>query len=230
MNRIARVVRVLVTAWPATLGWTLAVLTAAFSINLLVFWSIGDSLEEPKTGGLASIYIVQFIACWQLIHQFFGFIVGLNVTRRAFYIAAVLVTLGQSLAFAMLLYVMARLEDATGGFGINLAFFDPVPVTNSASPLTILVYAVPMALASCWGLFLGSITKRWGTNGFFALSLVGIVAIGLLALLITWVDGWPAIGTWLVDQSPVAMIIGWALLPAVAFGAAGFVPLRRAVP
>jgi hypothetical protein len=230
MNRVSRVARILLTAWAPTLGWPLAVLTAAFTINLAVFWSIGDAVDEPTTGGLASIFVVQFIACWQLIHQFFGFVVGLNATRRSFYAAALLVTLGQSLAFAVLLYGMARIEDATGGWGINLAFFDPVPVTHSASPLTILVYAVPMALMSCWGLFLGSVTKRWGTNGFFVLSLLGIVAIGLVAVLITWLDGWSAIGTWLLNQSPMAMAIGWALLPAVALAAAGYAPLRTTVP
>jgi hypothetical protein len=229
MNRVLRVARVELTSWPSTLGWPLVILASAFVLNLLIFASIGDAVT-PVTGGLVSIYIVQFIVCWQAMHQFFSFTVGLNATRRTFYLATTLVAIGQSLAFGVLLYVMGQIERASGGWGLNLGFFDPLPVTHSASPLTILVYSVPMALVSCWGLFLGAITKRWGGNGFFALTLLSIVVVGLLVLLITVVDGWPAIGSWLTDQSGLALTIGWALVPTVALAAGGYVPLRRAVP
>jgi hypothetical protein len=229
MNRLLRVARVQLTSWPMALGWPLAILASSFVINLAVFGSIGDHVDAV-TGGLASIYIVQFIVCWQAIHQYFSFSVGMNATRRTYYAATTLVVSGQSLLFGILLYVFARVEHATGGWGMDLRFFDPVPVTHSASPLTILVYAVPMVFVSCWGLFLGTITKRWGANGFFALSLLGIVVVGGLAFLITELHGWPAVGDWLTDQSGWALAVGWALLPTVVFGAGGFALLRRAVP
>ena len=229
MNRVLRVARVELISWPTSLGWPVVILASAFVVNLLIFAAIGDAVT-PITGGLVSIYIVQFIVCWQAMHQFFSFAVGLNATRRTFYIATVLVALGQSLAFGVLLYGMAQIERASDGWGISLRFFDPLPVTHSASPLTILLYAVPMALVSCCGLFLGSVTKRWGGNGLFALSLLEIVVAGLLILLITAMDGWPAIGAWFVDQSALALTIGWALAPTVALALGGYVPLRRAVP
>ena len=229
MNRVLRVARVELTGWPMSLGWPVIILASAFVVNVLIFAAIGDAVT-PVTGGLISIYCVQFIVCWQAMHQFFSFTVGLNATRRSFYLATTLVAIGQSVAFGVLLYVMAQIERASGAWGINLNFFDPLPVTHSASPLTILVYAVPMALVSCWGLFLGSITKRWGGNGFFTLTLLSIVVVGLLVLLINGMDGWPAIGSWLTDQSGLALTIGWALVPTVALAVGGYLPLRRAVP
>jgi hypothetical protein len=230
VNRLSRVTRVQLTAWPLAFGWPVGILATSFVINVAIFAALGDRIEAPVTGGVVSIYVVQFIVCWQSMHQLFSFTVGLNATRRTFYAATSLVALGQSIAFGLLLYVFAQVEHATGGWGIDMHFFDPLPVTHSASPLTILVYAVPMALISFCGLFLGTVTKRWGGNGFFVLSVLSIIAIGGLIVLITLLDGWPAVETWLADQSGLALTLGWTLLPTVAFGAGGYAVLRRTVP
>lgn len=232
MNRVLSVARILVTSWLNTLGWPVIILASSFAVNLIIFTAIGDAIPKDGfiTGGVVSIYIVQAIASGQAITQFFSFAVGLNVTRRTFYLATCLVVLAQSIIFAVLLYGCALIEHATDGWGIGLPFFDAVPVTHGNSPVNILVYAVPMALLSFIGVFIGVVTKRWGNSGFFVLSVLTVLGFGLLGALITWLGAWAAVGSWFVDQPLLLLVAGWALIPVVALAGGGYAVLRRASP
>jgi hypothetical protein len=233
MNRVLSVARVLVMSWLNTLGWPVIILASSFAVNLVIFAAIGTIIPKDGfivTGGILSIYIVQAIASGQAITQFFSFAVGLNVTRRTFYLATCLVVLAQSVVFAMLLYVCALIEHATNGWGIGLPFFDPLPMTSGNSPVNIVLYALPMALLSFVGVTVGVVTKRWGGSGFLVLSLLTVVGSGLLSALINWLGAWPAIGIWLVDQPILLLVAGGTLIPAAALAGGSYAVLRRASP
>jgi hypothetical protein len=230
VRRTLTVSRVLYLNWPMALAFPLGIMATSFIINILIFAALGDAAAEGGTGGLASLYIVQLIVCWQGMLQNFAFSVGLNVTRRAFYAASVLVATIQSVGYAVFLYGCALVERATDGWGVHLHFFDPLPVTHSFSPVTILVYAVPLLLISFLGLFLGAVNKRWGSTGVFILAIVSIFVLGGIAALITFLDGWPAVGHWLVARSWRSIAIGWSLIPAALAAAGGWWVLRRTVP
>ena len=228
--RILTTARVLMANPAMALLLPLGILASSFVVNLMVFSSIDEVQEGGVTGGLLSIYFTQFIICWISVHQFFSFSVGLNSTRRAYYAAAVLVSVGQALLFSVILYLGGIVERATDGWGTNLRFFDPTPVTSSNSPVTILVYAVPLILFSCLGLLQGALSKRFGTRGFFLILIVGFVVAGGLVVLVSQLDGWSAIGSWLADLSGLSVAIGWALIPTALAGAVGWWALRRATP
>jgi hypothetical protein len=234
MSRVLRVAQIQLTSGRGAFGWPLTILGISFAVNLAFFAAMGDRLpNQPDahiTGGLGSIYILQLIAAWQSMNQMFSFAVGLNVTRRTFYAGTLLVTTGLSLVFGGLLYLFELLEHASGGWGIDLPFFDPLPATHGNSPLNILVYAVPMLMLSSVGLFLGIVTKRWGVNGFFGLTVLSLVLTGLLGVLASWLHGWSAIGSWLTGQSAVGLLVGWLLVPATLLVAGGYGLLRRAIP
>jgi len=234
MNRVLRVARIHLTSWRGAFGWPLSILAISFTVNLAFFASMGDNLPDQPgahvTGGVVSIYVVQLIAAWQSMNQAFSFAVGLNVTRRTFYAGTLLVLAALSLVFGLVLYLLELVEHATGGWGIQLPFFDMVPATHGNSPLHVLVYAVPMFMLSCLGVFLGTITKRWGVNGFFAFTVLGLVGLGLVAILLSWLDRWPTIGHWLAGQSGLALLTGWILIPAVLLAGGGYGLLRRAIP
>ena len=129
-----------------------------------------------------------------------------------------------------LLYLLELLEHATGGWGIALPFFDLLPATHGNNPVNVLTYGVPMFVFSCLGVFLGTVTKRWGVNGFFALTALSVVGFGLVIVLITWLQRWSTIGHWLAGQSELALLVGWILVPAVLLAGGGYGVLRRAVP
>src|SRR5699024_8214556 len=95
------------------------------------------------TGALMSIYIVVLLSHIQTMTQLFSFTVGLNTTRRTFFNGTALMIFGQSLVYGVLLYLLRLAEQATGGWGMDLVFFD-LPFLSQDNPLfQILVYMVP---------------------------------------------------------------------------------------
>lgn len=208
----------------------LVVLAGSFAVNVMVFAASDQAQAEGRTGGVASIYFAQLVIAWVSVHQNFSFTVGLNATRRAFYLASVAAAVVQSLVYGLVVHVCNILERATGDWGIGLAFFDPAGLTPDASPLTYLVYTVPLAFVTMLGLLLGSVSKRFGTRGFFLVSIAAFLVIGLIATVITYLDGWAPIVDWLARQSPRGVLTGWLLVPTVLAGLGGWFVLRRAVP
>lgn len=231
MKRVVAVARIVLTNWPYALLWPVGIMTGSFLINIALFASIGGQIEGMNvTYGIISIYAVQLIVYSQSMTQMFSFAVGLNATRRAYYAGTALVAVAQSLAFGVLLYLAKLVEHATHGWGVRLAFFDPVGVTHGNGPAQILVYAVPMVLASFIGVFTGVVVKRWGGNGVFTLSVLTLLVTGGAAVLITWTRSWPAVGHWFTSQSALALTVGWVLIPVAALAAGAYGLIRRATP
>jgi hypothetical protein len=231
MNRVLRVARVQLTTWKPSFGWPVAILGISFLFNFAFFGSMGDELtDQPVTYGLVSIFIFQAIMASQMITQGFSFAVGLNVTRRTYFAAASAVLGLQSVTFAVLLYLLSIVEQLTDGWGLAMRYFTVLPITQNYSPLSVIVFLVPMLLFSYIGLLLGVVAKRWGTNGVLLLILLALVVLGAVVVLITWADGWPGVGAWLGDQSGLGLIAGWALLPLVVAVAGSYGLTRRAIP
>lgn len=231
MNRVLSVARVQLITWPLVLGWPLAIMFSSFAVNLALFAAIGDKIPgEHVTGGLASIYVVQLIVYTQAMTHTFSFAVGLNATRRAFYLGTATLAIGHSLLYGILLYGLKAIEHATHGWGVSLGFFDVGPLTHGNNPLTILVYTVPMVLCAFLGMLVGVVTKRWGTNGVFALTVAASLVFGGAAFLITQHHGWSTVGSWLADQPGLALAAGWPLIPLVVVAAGSYGLLRRATP
>lgn len=229
-SRTLAVTRLQLTTNPILLVLPVLVLVAAFVVNLMIFSSVDRAAEGGATGGVASIYFTQMVIAWASVHQQFNLAVGLNVTRRAFYLGSVAVVVIESVLYGLVLVLGSVLERATDKWGVNLAFFNTTSLTDDASPTTFLVYAVPLTFVTMLGLFFGAVNKRFGTRNFFLLSVAAILVLGLIATLITYLNGWEPIVGWLARQSPLAIIAGWTLIPTVLVAVGGWFVLRRAVP
>jgi hypothetical protein len=193
---------------------------------------MGDDMpdENRATGGIVSIYIMQIIMCSIALSQVFSFAVGLNVTRRTFYLAQSLVVICQSLLYGVLLYVLDVVEQLTNGWGIHMTYFSLGTAVDGYSPLSIVIYAVPMVLCSYVGLFYGVIAKRWGNAGVIWASVLAGVGPGHGRRAGHPLRRWPSVASWLQGQSGLVLAAGWTLLPLVALAGGGYALLRRAIP
>jgi len=227
-SRVLAMVRLQLTVYPFLVVLPIIVVWASFVITRLSV--IGVQEPNVRVGGLMSIFLVQLGLAAVGGYQSFGHAVGLNVTRRAFYLASLLTGALESVLYGLMLYLAGILERATDGWGAHLRFFDPTPVTSSTSPVTILVYTVPLLFMTVVGLFLGALVKRLGPRNFILVSVAAALVLGLVAALITYLDGWGPIVGWLARQSPLAIFTGWLLVPTALAGAGGWLVLRRAVP
>jgi len=229
MNRIRQVARLQMPAWPQILGWTWSMVAVTFGINLLSVmanYDPGDGVTT--TGGLISVCGIAIGMATVSVTQIFPYALSMSVTRREFYLAWSLLALVQSVLYALVLCLLRVVEQATGYWGMRMRFFD-LPFMDDANPVLLLLgYAVPMLVMTHLGILLGTVHLRWGTTGVLAGLTLAFTALGLAAALITWTRQWHAIGRWLLDQSPTALLAGWPVLVAAAFAVGGYTLIRRA--
>lgn len=232
MNRVLATARVQLAAWPSTLGIPWLVLGLSFAINLAVAAIVNTSPQEGghSAGGLLALYIFMLIAYVLTMTQYFPMILGLSVTRRTFYLATCLLAIVQSLSYAIVLYVLKLVEAASGGWGLSMSFFGLDFLSPGNGLLQVLVYAVPLLLMSFLGIFCGVTFKRWGASGMFTLAIASLVVLGGLAVLVTWLRWWGAIGAWFADQSSLSLFAGWPALLVLVLAGANLLMLRRATP
>ena len=229
MNRIRQVARLQMPAWPYMVGWTWGLTAATFGINLLSVIANHDPGDGvTTTGGVVSLYGIATGMAAVSVTQIFPYALGMSVTRREFYLAWSLLAVVQSVAYALVLCLLRAVEQATGYWGMGMRYFS-LPFMDDANPVLLLLgYAVPMLVATHLGILLGTVHLRWGTTGVLASLTLAITALGLAAALITWTRQWHAIGRWLLDQSPTALLGGWPVLVAAALAVGGYTLIRRA--
>lgn len=232
MKRLLNVMRIHTTHGEWLWMWPLAVLLVTFLFNVVIITLAGgfDNGSDHSTGGLVSTYIFTAIGQVQSITQLFSFAVGLSVTRRAFYIATSIVVLVQSAVFGLLLTVLKLIEQATGGWGVRLAFFRFFVLTQDGLLAQWAAYTVPFIGLSSIAIALAAVFKRWGQAGVVVTGLsIGIVISAAVAV-ITWQNWWLQIGAFFVNTSTLALQAGYPLVIAALAGGAGWLVLRRAAP
>jgi hypothetical protein len=232
MNQVLPVVRLQLVNWRFGLGMPLGILTMVFALNLGLFGSMGDVIppDGRMTGAIMSIYVVVGVGLLQTMTQTFPFALGMSVTRRAFLAGVALLAAAEALGFGALLLVLNLVERASGGWGLGLKFFALDFMTVDSPALQWLVFVVPFLVFAAVGVFTGVVFKRWGQPGVYGVVVAASVALGGLAVLITWRGGWPAVGGWFADQPVAALFAGYPLILVVLLGGASWLAIRRATP
>ncbi|WP_369132191.1 hypothetical protein [Modestobacter sp. I12A-02662] len=233
MNRLLAVARMHLVHPLVILGVPWMVVGISFAINLPI-WALGDIAEQAGdsgfTGGLASLYITVLIVFVQAVTQMFPFAMGVSLSRRTFYAGTALVALVQALGYGTALTLLDAVENATGGWGVGLAFWGPGPIDVGNPALQVAVYALPMLACAFLGMCIGSVSKRWGTTGLWTLGMSTLLVVGGLGVLLTWQRAWGNLGRWLVDQSVYEYTILLPTVAAVVLAGMTWTALRRSVP
>src|SRR5699024_5374574 len=149
-------------------------------------------------------------------------------TRRDFYAGTVVTAVLIGAVNAALLLILAQIERATDGLGVQLQVASIVlHVTENRVLLFFGITLVTAAFAAI-GMLAGVIYLRWRANGVFSAALAIAIAAAAAALLITWQRGWPAVGRFFTDTPLAALLLGVpAVAAAVIFGG-GYRMMRTA--
>jgi len=207
------------------LVWGILALT--FAINLAIYAVI--PLTQPGgnfTGALISIYIFMVVIGLQAATRFLPFALTLGVSRRTYYLGTVLLVVSLSALYAAILTALWALEGATNGWGLQLHFFRVPWILDGPWYQVLVTTFVLLALVFLFGLWAGLIFRRFGLIGtvvFFALLVIAGVAA---ALLVTWRQWWPAVGSYLSDLNVLAAS-GMLALVAAAIAGGGYLTIRR---
>jgi hypothetical protein len=233
MNRVLGAARMHLTHPLLSVGIPWAIVFSSFAINLAI-WGVGGVGDETNgdatTGGLASLYITVAIVFIQAVTQMFPFAMGLSLSRRDFYLGTALTAVVQSLGYALALTVLAAIEDATDGWGMQLSFWAPGPLDVDNPALQVAVFGLPMLACAFLGMAIGVVVKRWGAIGLYVLGLSTLLVSGAVAFVATWQQRWQEIGSWMVDLSVTSLTIAIPAVAALALAGLAFFGIRRAVP
>lgn len=231
MNRVLAAARLNLAHPLVTLGMPWLIVSLSFAVNVAVWHLTPAGADDGGfTGGVLALYITAMIVYLQAVTQLLPFAMGLSLSRRTFYLGTALLAVVHSLAYGIAIAVLTSIEDATGGWGADLAFWAPGPLHVDNIALQVLVSGAPMLAFLFAGIGIGVVSKRWGPSGVWVLSIGGIVVLGGLVVLFSWLDTWPAIGTWLADQSVTTLAVGLPVALAVLVAALSYTGLRRVVP
>jgi hypothetical protein len=233
MNQVLRVARIQLVNARAVIGLPVGILLLVLAANIVIFLAMGTPAlngEGVITGGLLSIYITMVLAHLQTMTQMFPFAVGMSITRRAFLLATALIVTAQALGYSVLLWLLKLVEEATGGWGLDLAFFE-LPFLDHDNPLAqILVFAAPFLFCSFVGLWFGTVYQRWGQYGAWSLTIGLALLVVAVVAVVSWQRWWPAVLDFL-DAQPMTVLFGvYPLLLGILFAAGTYITARRAVP
>jgi hypothetical protein len=214
------------------------IFAAIFGANLAIWYAITvsaggrDKLDPAafsNNGGAWWILVYLMVAAVQAMNLTFRFAIGMGFTRRDYYVGSVAYFTLLAMMFATGITVLALVERATNGWGVQGRFFSPwlgndFPVFQIwylIAAVALLFIFVGVAAATMW--------VRWAAVGlyvFFGSLVVGVVAS---VWLITWTKAWESVGHFFVSHSLFALV-SMTLPISAACALFGYVMMRKATP
>jgi|tagenome__1003787_1003787.scaffolds.fasta_scaffold20735917_2 hypothetical protein len=233
MNRVLATARLQLVHPAVIFGMPWAIAASSFAINWGI-WSLADLRSQAGdgafTGGVLALYVTVALVFVQAVTQLMPLAMGLSLSRRSYWLGTALVGVASALGYGVALAVLSAVEKATHGWGVGLDFWAPGPLQVDNFFLQILVSGAPMLAFVFAGIGIGVVSKRWGTNGVWTLSVVTLLVLGGVSVLVTWLHGWDEIGRWLTSQSLATLAIGLPVLLAAGIAALSFRGIHRVVP
>ncbi|MBY3791918.1 ABC transporter permease [Rhodococcus fascians] len=229
MNRILNVARVHNTSWATTFAWPLGILVAVFVLTYGIFSVVPESDSDVSfSGGVFSVYGFAIAFYVTAITQCFPYALSLSITRREFLTATALVGVAQSVALGTIIYLLSVVEAATDGFGLKIRMFGLARYATDNPLLQWLTLVIGLLLIGSIGAFVGVVYRRFRTNGLFTLGLVGLVVFGGGAIVITWQNWWPDVGTFFTDTPRVLLLVVVPLVITGIFSTVSWMGLLKA--
>ncbi|MDR2381441.1 MAG: hypothetical protein LBE08_09795 [Bifidobacteriaceae bacterium] len=240
MNRRPRTLKVvrLHLANRATYIWVpLAVVGATFLISLAMWGVIllgfrGEPL--PSSGGFGGLQLIPSYYCVtlgiQAMMYTYPFAMAMSLTRREYINGTMLLATLFATCLATLYAVGRAIEDLTNGYGVWLRFFHLSEWIGHTTWWEQWLFLAGLNLMLLMAGFSGTTVFRRG--GALRLVVVltcwmfGVVGASALVTLCEW---WPAVGTWMMQQTPGTG--GFIMLViAAGFAVGSYWSMRKTVP
>ena len=230
MDRILAAARLHTVRPLATIGLTWLIVLGVALINVIVWRTTPQDENSAAAGAVVPLAAVVLVSFVQAVTQLLPFGMGMGLSRRSFYAGTALAAVLLSAAYGLALTALAAIERATGGWGVDLAFFAPPWVEARHPVLQWVALSALLLLAAATGAGIGIVYKRFGATGMYLLTVAVIVVVGAALLAIGTLDAWQQVGNWLTGQSMVVLAVALPAVLTVGGGVLSFAGLRRVVP
>lgn len=226
MSTIVNVTRYHLVDWIQILllPWLITVVT--FLVNLVIFMLLPTPDAGFYSGGLGTMYIFLLIVGALLVTRSLPFGLAMGASRRSYYLGSTFLVGGMGIAFGLALAVLQVLERVTGGWGLTIHFFRVPWLLDGPWYLTWLTSAVLLVLLSIYGMWFGLVYRRWNVIGTVTFIVGQVFVLLAAAVLITWLQVWPALGSFFTALSALGLTAVLAAI-AAALAIGGFITMRR---
>ncbi|MCF8612222.1 hypothetical protein L5G28_18935 [Gordonia sp. HY285] len=232
-NRTLNVIRMQLLNKQTFVWLPLLILASSFAISMMIYGIIVfsvDDMDEPIYGGGSQAPLWYFLVVGvQALSFTFPFSQAMSITRREYFLGTYATAMLSSAAVAVTFLVGGLIERATDGWGIDGYFFYLPWIWDQGPFVALLMYFTIAMFAFAVGFWGTTLYKRFGTLWLVVTGMAIVVAIVLACLVVSLAGGWPAIGRWIVDLRPIALV-GIVFALDLLFAGTSYLTLRRATP
>jgi hypothetical protein len=215
----------LVDRWTYTAApWS--ILAFDFAVFMVIITMQAQRPAQSQSGAVAAIYIFFLVIGTMSIGRSLPFALALGVSRRSYYTGTALLAVTLAAAYGLALTALQLIEQATGGWGMNVHFFRVPYLLAGPWYLTWLTSSVGLAVMFAWGMWFGIVYRRWNLIGLLAFTAAQITVLVAGVVITTHADAWPAIGHFFTTLSVVGLT-GLLAVLAVLLLAGGYATTRR---
>jgi hypothetical protein len=219
----------LVVPWAALLmPW--AILAFSFAVNLVIFSLVPAShhavptshglvqVANPThnyTGAVSITFVFAFVIGVNSIGRSLPFGLALGVSRRSFYTGTAQLGVALAVADGLVLTALQAIERGTGGWGVQMHFFQVPYILNGPWYLTWLTSFVALTLLFVYGMWFGIVYRRWSLFGSVAFIGAQVTVVVVAVLIVAWADAWSGVGhffTGLTAAGLTGLLAGLAAL------------------
>ena len=235
-NRVIAVTRLIFANRWTVLYMPTIILMSIFLLNIAIWLLVLGASDGhvsknafSYSGAIFYVFIYMMVLAIQAVSRTFPFALGFGVTRRNFALGAGLAFVILAVVFSVLMAILAMIEQATNGWGINAHFFAPNYYSTGGGLGQFAIYLFGLLFCLFLGAAASAVFVRWRAMGltvFFI--LLAVVLVGGSALIV--VAGWTRP---VLDWFGTTGLIGseaWSLVLTALFAVAGYLILRRATP
>lgn len=228
MPRLVNVVRLQLVNRQTFVGIPLMILGSAFVLSLFIL-ALVPYTGIKYAGGAAGAPMWYFsVVGAQALTLTFPFALSLGVTRREFHLGTFLTAAATAMGLAAIYCLIAIVERATNGWGMNSYFSLPFLGADQLGT-SFLAYFTATMLLFAIGYLGAAVFKRWGT-AVLVFSIIALVAVLALAITLTARSGTlPGILAWFAALG-IAGGAGLALLLVALLWLASYLLVRRLTP
>jgi hypothetical protein len=199
-------------------------------LDVSVSMDSGEAVDGTQWSGAATfIFVYMAVVAAQAITVTFPFALGYSVTRREYYLGTSLLFLLVSAGYAVVLAVLAAIEDATGGCGLGGHTFTAIYFGDEGGSSDCSCSSRSSCSSSSSSAAMSTVSVRWRMYGMIAFwAALAVLLLGLVALA-TYTSSWPHVGAWFAENGATG-VAAWLLLPTAVAAVTGYLVLRRATP
>lgn len=182
--------------------------------------------DHRWVGGLAPAFIIMFVVGVQSVTRALPFALTLGVSRRTYFLGASSLALSLAVCFGFVLAVGQTLERATGGWGMNMAYFRVPYLLDGPWYLSWLTATTTFVLLFVYGMWYGLFYRRAGLPGTTIFGAIQLTVLAFAAIIATWAHGWTDIGRFFTTITATG-VTGLLAAAVAVMLAGGFATIRR---